>query len=106
METTQLEFKKFSTEVVHSTFSVGTKWSSPFPISVFYYMTNGYNLQTQFLAYRPLQAVLRSRILSDPDLFAGSGSGNFTTGSGSSSGSFKKISVSVQYRAYVYLFTP
>jgi hypothetical protein len=45
--------------------------------------------------------------VADPDLFAGFRSGNFTTKSesGSSSGSLKKISVSVQYRAYVYLFT-
>jgi hypothetical protein len=35
-----------------------------------------------------IAAVLRIRIRSDPDLFAGSGSGNFTTRSGSSSGSF------------------
>ncbi len=46
--------------------------------------------------------------VADPDLDRFAWSGNFTTKSvsGSSSGSFLKRSVSVLYRAYVYLFTP
>jgi hypothetical protein len=53
------------------------------------------------------KAVLRIRIQWDPEIFAGSGNFTIKSGSGSSYGSLKKkISVSVQYLAYVYLFTP
>ncbi len=47
---------------------------------------------SRFICFLFLYAVLRIRIRSDPDLFAGSGFWNFTTksGSGSSSGRFLK----------------